>query len=902
MLPHKLKRDSVRSDGENQQIEADGPCNFPEGLDPKENDGSVRINGDLTVIEKRTAKSEDENGCAEQSVAITVEETEPDPSTAKTGFDLRTRSSLQEFAFLRGGSEFESMTDVPSDNLAIALQERIAARTCEMHGEVPDDLMPTVAFECPIHFCHEDDGAIAVNVIRIGTQKSCQRRSAVKYVTHDVSAVAGKKYEETMGTLYFEAGERRKAIDIRIIADDQWDCTLEFGVDLVKDDLQAARLSRYSHSTRVKILDNDVFPTNKFAKELKDERQEEGVPPHLLMREYFKMNMGNPVVRLGFLKTLLSDSVSNLSFVLDLFLDMWMVDYVLCSDASQCSPDSAPLSLFLIVLLKVLPLPLDHYLRYRRNFWKVGGASRMTLQSNLMRKYLSYDEQSLSEVNAAKLILALTRDSQEVVADGFCQLPKLVSALVRLALIVLYQLFVPVALGKTLSAARAIERMIPVFAFPIAIGTFLWLRMGTTLKFLEHQHEAQNSMLSETRQTITNRSLIQDYLKRGVFIERFIKKIQECNIATVNTAAVSTNNEQFARWCTLLVLTVYIPIGGIQVVSGDGTFLLGTFLSNVAIIKALGTMCTTVYTVLLQIMNTFESLQTIVHFMNLPTDCGLRAMQQKENAAMCRSRTAEHLEAQRADCPMDSLCIEMRSLSFQYNQKGHIGSTLQPSTCILPQGGLYTFCGPPSEGKGTILKLLGGNLLPYHPGFERSAAGGGGTLTVPSHLRVLHVSKDPMFTQDTLLDNLRFGCVKDTGDDRLERIEQICKRCAVSENLLESIKENKLKCRWLEMLSSTESACLHVARALIANPEVLVIHKPALFLNTEMADSMYSLLQEFVHLRGLGMDAKEIHNRRPRTCIVSARRIAGTGAKVADAVFTYSAETGLRHLFLEETA
>eukprot|EP00931_Biecheleriopsis_adriatica_P031987 TRINITY_DN18707_c0_g1_i5.p1 TRINITY_DN18707_c0_g1~~TRINITY_DN18707_c0_g1_i5.p1 ORF type:complete len:918 (-),score=98.31 TRINITY_DN18707_c0_g1_i5:25-2778(-) len=778
------------------------------------------------------------------------------------------------------------------DELAEDLTQRIAARNRSV--DRPDNLLPTVAFEAPIHHCWEDETSVAIGVIRIGPEKSCQHRSEVKYCTNEGSAIAGVKFVPATGTLVFEAGERRKCIDVPIIDNEHWDCTLEFEVELMREGMKSARLSSHAHSTRVKILDNDAFPTRKFQKRLLSEAGPRDVNKFLLMIEYFRMNIKNPTVWHGTVKTLLSDTMRNLAFVMNLFLDMWMVDYVLCSDESKCPPSSVPSSLILIVLLKAMTFPLDHYLRYRKEFWKVCGASRMLLQSNLLRKYLSYDEKSLSEVKASRLILAMTKDSPALVEQGFNQVPKLVRILVRLALIVLYQLFVPVALGTTLSAGVIVQRLMPVILFPLAIGAFLLARLGTTIIYLDLQHDALNNMVYEIQETIANSRLISDYLKRSLFIDRIADNISKYNVAAVNASAVSTNNKYFSQWCTLLALSLYIPFAGIQVASEDGTLLLGTFLNNVAVIKALGDLFQQFYFVILEIVKTFDALTTVIHFMNLPIETGLRALQQKEAVAACRLRVSQTLKDS-AECPIDGLCIEMRNLSFVYNKKGHIGSELRSCTCVLPQGGLYTFVGPPSEGKGTILKLLGGVLLPYHEGFERSAAGGGGTLMVPSHLRVIHVSKDPMFVQGTLLENLTFGCIKDGRENQIERVLEVCKECQIPEHLMRTIRENQLRCEWLDMLSGTESACLHVARAFIANPEVLIIHKPALSLNADMTDMMYNLLQKFVHQRGLGMGSEDFHSRRPRTCIVSARRAAGTGARVADAVFMYSSSTGLMH-------
>ena len=51
---------------------------------------------------------------------------------------------------------------------------------------------------------------------------------------------------------------------------------------------------------------------------------------------------------------------------------------------------------------------------------------------------------------------------------------------------------------------------------------------------------------------------------------------------------------------------------------------------------------------------------------------------------------------------------------------------------------------------------------------------------------------------------------------------------------------------WSFLLSSTESALLHIARAFIANPEVMCLHKPVLHLSQQMGDNIYKVLQEYV--------------------------------------------------------
>jgi len=326
---------------------------------------------------------------------------------------------------------------------------------------------------------------------------------------------------------------------------------------------------------------------------------------------------------------------------------------------------------------------------------------------------------------------------------------------------------------------------------------------------------------------------------------------------------------------------------------------VGAFLNNLAIYSALGEMWGQVYDVLLDMQQVFDALTTMVEYMNLPTDSAHRKKHYDRNHQLVRAsfEAVTNMNNFPQGCdPVDMTCIELRNLSFKYRSKGLITSELKSSSAKFVQGGLYALVGPPSQGKGTILKLLGEVLIPFYAGFERNTSGGGGDLMIPSHLSTLHVSKDPSFVEGSLFYNLTFGCA-DPNENHMERVLAICTKLGLKKYIVDTVKDKSMTDGdWLNVLSSTEIALLHVARALVTNPEVLCIHKPALFLNTELSDNMYAVLKEFVTNRGLEekSDPQEFYHRRPRTCIVTARRVAGPAAECADAVYHISAEGGLQ--------
>lgn len=70
-------------------------------------------------------------------------------------------------------------------------------------------------------------------------------------------------------------------------------------------------------------------------------------------------------------------------------------------------------------------------------------------------------------------------------------------------------------------------------------------------------------------------------------------------------------------------------------------------------------------------------------------------------------------------------------------------------------------------------------------------------------------------------------------------------------------------------LASASRFKIQLARALVTDPEVLLIHKPIAFATAHEAHTIMELLREFVDKRGVENDTETKYFRRPRTCIIS---------------------------------
>eukprot|EP00931_Biecheleriopsis_adriatica_P008248 TRINITY_DN109461_c0_g1_i1.p1 TRINITY_DN109461_c0_g1~~TRINITY_DN109461_c0_g1_i1.p1 ORF type:complete len:187 (-),score=19.40 TRINITY_DN109461_c0_g1_i1:67-627(-) len=151
---------------------------------------------------------------------------------------------------------------------------------------------------------------------------------------------------------------------------------------------------------------------------------------------------------------------------------------------------------------------------------------------------------------------------------------------------------------------------------------------------------------------------------------------------------------------------------------------------------------------------------------------------------------------------------------------------------------------------------------------------------VPAHLRIIFVCSNCLFVRGTLFDNLIYG-VSTPGhaDADFNRVHRICNRIGLHE-AIPLLKDTNIS-DWMKKLSSAKSRLVSLARALIANPDVLCIDKPTAYLNEKGARTALETIREHVKSRGLESE-EPWHFRRPRTCVYTSATVLGL--EYADAV------------------
>ena len=117
-------------------------------------------------------------------------------------------------------------------------------------------------FSSMIYYAAEEGGELIIDIVRLGPS---DEESSVAYST-EPSEHGGRKFVATKGIASFAPGETIVYIPVKIIDDHRFESTVEFRMKLSAP--EKCELGLYLHQCRVKIIDDDIFPSNKYAADL----------------------------------------------------------------------------------------------------------------------------------------------------------------------------------------------------------------------------------------------------------------------------------------------------------------------------------------------------------------------------------------------------------------------------------------------------------------------------------------------------------------------------------------------------------------------------------------------------------------------------------------------------------
>ena len=248
----------------------------------------------------------------------------------------------------------------------------------------------------------------------------------------------------------------------------------------------------------------------------------------------------------------------------------------------------------------------------------------------------------------------------------------------------------------------------------------------------------------------------------------------------------------------------------------------------------------------------------------------------------------------------DLVDIELRDVELRHPPFREV--SLANVNLRIGQGRVVAVVGAPSSGKATLLRLIANVLLPSR-----------GVVFLPPHLTVIHVEQQPQLMQMTLAENLWLGRRAALDASAIERVCAVCAAVGLPETMQGSIRSvfetsskrgaallpdhdwrtalDLAKAREVDHLElddvghlpTTQATLVHLARSLIASPEVLVLHRPLALLDEAISKRVLGVLRTFVRERGLALDPAMRPSRRLRTVVFSCRSLE-QALEVADDV------------------
>jgi ABC-type multidrug transport system fused ATPase/permease subunit len=780
-----------------------------------------------------------------------------------------------------------------------------------------DPFSPSVIqFTCAMYFAQEgEETEMEVDVARLGDTSGT---AAFRYRTQDGSAKCGHNYSAMAGIIEFQPGEDTQTIRIPLIPSRCWSATLEFTVRI--EGVAGAQKGKYLDRCRVKVINTSCFPTNRFAKQFEEicstplavqsevSHMLEAIPGSSLLSELLRLCFSNRDIRWKIIRCGLLDQLHGLHYFLTLYLQMYLIDVVIAprhvggeegrlllmgirtaarllggedEDGSEegigfmlrslIIPDDRLHTTMVVAALYVLPVIFLHISDFAKCYLGLKGSLRKMLQANMLRRFLDCNEEFHDSINSGELAMVMSRDVAEVVDFGIVRLMVIVRIIGKLCLALVF------ILAENRLAA------IPLAVYPVILLCFLLCRENATVLVNKEKEKEQDHLMQVVLDSVTKYRLIADFMMRPFMVDTYETHIDEYHSKESSAEAVKTNNQYVAPWLTAILIGGYMVFGANPINTG-GSLTVGAFLATINVFKELGAEQKEIYSECLEVQRSFGPLLTISYYMNLPSDLvARRKMNRLRREEGLKQRKNARLTCE-TNCtfPVDLVKIALVGVTFSYVQPSPMLHSLDME---FEQGQLHAICGPPNEGKATLLKLLGQIYLPQE---------NKGFVFVPPHLRVLHMSLDKCLIHGSFLDNVLMNNTLEKAGGK-DRVRRICEYVGFSQGMLSHLDKRKedVEVTFSSFsLSDTTWSRLRLARAFTMNPEILVCHKPAVSFNEEEAEKIVLALLKHCDERGLELPEDQRQFRRPRTVFFTSS--TRHGMNHAHHVYKLTAAGGLR--------
>jgi ABC-type multidrug transport system fused ATPase/permease subunit len=476
------------------------------------------------------------------------------------------------------------------------------------------------------------------------------------------------------------------------------------------------------------------------------------------------------------------------------------------------------------------------------------------------------DEKIRKSVLPASFISKFNNDVHVVVADGYLKVLGIFASLGKIIMCLIFWVFL-------IAADKDAESHLDLYLLPagtililIIVVSLHRLQRGAMRQSNDEASDASTKLVDYVNDVIHNFRTIADYFARPLIAGKCNDKNRCYNAAAKQADVIHTTPHVFIEVTFAIISSLWLLVGGMPLAWDNPPLSLGGFLVLWKALQSNGDEMQRLYSILQSMKRSIPAFWGIVQFLNMPTD-----LHKKKKAAEATSRYQDDCICK--NIHFDHFPLLLDHVTFGFKQDAPLVKRLRLE---IEQGKLIQVSGRPGTGKKSFLELLSQvHIL---------TAGDGGVF-VPEHLKVLNVCSETHILDGTLAYNLFLGVLVDRAykadkgiedaeallaslpEKDIERGKRICARLGLRQDMLDRMFD--LGSDELATLSRTTRHLIHLARAFIYNPGVLVVHTPLAWFDEELGRNITGALKEFVQHRGLELDPETSSNNSARTCIFS---------------------------------
>jgi len=733
------------------------------------------------------------------------------------------------------------------------------------------------------YFFNEGDGAATIDVMRLG---DC---SGAVQVGYSAVGKGGSDYKAVSGTLTFEPGDGIETFKVQISNDATWETMEHFEVQLTAVETGNAVLGSVVQSV-VYIVDDDVYPQN-FAC-LEHDPPTEPKPWELMwgfVRERWATRHPKPI------KSLCCRCYDSIHEVIATYVPVLIVDtYIKNKDLDW-------MMLGILAAVYLVSNLIKWYSEIKFMDWRGNSGTRKDLRNWLVTKFVYFSEAIHLEIENTHYFDCIINMVEEAVVNGWFQHFELSAALFDLAL------------QLTLAIFLDWHAIIPVgLLIPVIIIT-IRMKQSRFEELLKIRMQAEDAWLHLVSDILTNWMLINSYNERDDRAGRFKKVYTDFYNKHRASRFFQLSYTWITKFANEVCLAIVFVFGAQQAINGNIT--VGKYMALIKIFQRIGGRLVKIAGVLIKFQRGIEGLRRVSEMLNFPVGVNEEIEMQKAQALEAQAAFDIAMATNKAATKFLS-CLKkkgrvltrgavvetfeeikdaQREIAGGMMQKYLVASACRPGLSELQQfAGGWTehmvkamlsvsldnvqFKYSSNKGDSTldgavpVCNGLCGTLPLGH--FiaimtERSTAigplGGGGITTVmklitsqlypnkgqircPPHLHSLLVHNEPLILAEPLMKNLTFG----NGKCEEEFAWKVAEALGLSPALLYKPGLHVGTGGFSLRLVDRQIVC--IARALIADPHLLCIIKPAAIFGKEHSATVHQVLKDWQSRKGLWAD------------------------------------------------